>query len=89
MPYEVKFTKSARKIYLKFTPKLRTALDNCFAKLEEEPRHHPNIKKLKGVASDYRYQVGGWRIMYEIDDQNKLVTVYNIRPRGDAYKHGH
>ncbi|RJR41437.1 MAG: type II toxin-antitoxin system RelE/ParE family toxin [Deltaproteobacteria bacterium] len=89
MLYEVKLTKTARKIYLKLPPKLRIGLDNCFAKLEEEPRCHPNIKKLKGLISDYRYQVGGWRVMYEIDDRNRLVTVYDILPRGDAYKHGH
>lgn len=37
----------------------------------------------------YRYQVGGWRIMYEVDEAKKLVSVYDIGPRGDVYKHGH
>ncbi len=36
----------------------------------------------------YRYQVGGWRILFKVDDLNKEVRVYDIKPRGDAYKHG-
>jgi mRNA interferase RelE/StbE len=57
--------------------------------LEHDPKLHQNIKKLKGYDNDYRYKVGGWRIMYEVDEARKLVIVYEIGPRGDVYKHGH
>ncbi|MEJ2672403.1 MAG: type II toxin-antitoxin system RelE/ParE family toxin [Deltaproteobacteria bacterium] len=89
MSYKVKLTKTAQKIYLKLSPKLRISLDKCFAQLEYEPRIDRNIKKLKGYKNDYRYRVGGWRIIYEIDEVQKLVSVYDIGPRGDVYKHGH
>ena len=89
MPYRVKLTRAAQKVYIKLPPKLRTGLEKCFAHLEYDPRIHRNIKKLKGQENDYRYQVGGWRIMYQIDEANKLVSVYEIGPRGDVYKHGH
>ena len=89
MTYKVKLTKAAKKVYIKLAPKLRTGLEKCFSQLEYDPRINSNIKKLKGHENDYRYQVGGWRIMYEIDEANKLVSVYDIGPRGDIYKHGH
>jgi mRNA interferase RelE/StbE len=89
MPYKVKLTKAARKVYSKLAPKLRTGLEKCFKQLEDDPKAHRNIKKLKGYANDYRYKAGGWRIMYEVDEAKKLVVVYEIGPRGDVYKHGH
>ncbi len=51
------------------------------------PAHGPNIKKLRGESDGYRYQVGGWRILYEVDEASKTVRVYEISPRGDACKH--
>ena len=89
MPYKVKLTKTAQKVFLKLAPKLRLGLEKCLQQLEYDPKVHRNIKKLKGFDNDYRYKVGGWRIMYEIDEANKLVKVYEIGPRGDVYKHGH
>ena len=89
MPYKVKLTKTAQKVFLKLAPKLRLGLEKCLVQLEYDPKVHQNIKKLRGYGSDYRYKVGGWRIIYEIDEANKLVKVYEIRPRGDVYKHGH
>jgi mRNA interferase RelE/StbE len=89
MPYKVKLTKTAQKVYIKLPPKLRNGLEKCFTQLEFDPRIHRNIKKLKGYENEYRYQVGGWRIMYQIDEVQKLVSVYDIGPRGDVYKHGH
>jgi mRNA interferase RelE/StbE len=89
MPYEVPLTKTAKKIYLNLPSKLRAGLEKCFANLEINPKSTPNIKKIKGFQVDYRYQVGGWRILYEVNEDQKLVTVYEIKPRGDVYKHSH
>jgi mRNA interferase RelE/StbE len=88
MPYKVKLTKTAQKVFLKLTPKLRLGLEKCLLQLEYGPKVHRNIKKLKGFDNEYRYKVGGWRIMYEIDETENIVKVYEIRPRGDVYKHG-
>ena len=43
------------------------------------------VKKLKNDTS-YRIRVGTYRVIYEIDDKNKIVTVYKIRHRKDVYK---
>jgi mRNA-degrading endonuclease RelE of RelBE toxin-antitoxin system len=57
--------------------------------LEDNPKYGPNIQRLKGQPDCYRYQVGGWRILYKVDEAGKEVRIYEIRPRGDIYKHGH
>lgn len=87
MPYNVLLSKTAQKTYGKLTAKLQEGLDRCLAYLELSPKFGPNTQGLKGNPGCYRHQVGGWRILYEVDDTAKEVRVYSIGPRGDVYKH--
>jgi mRNA interferase RelE/StbE len=87
MPYEVFLGRTPEKIYSKLTAKLRKAVNRCLAYLEVNPTHGPNVVKLKGQPACFRYQIGGWRILYKVDDSAKTIQVYEIRPRGDVYKH--
>ncbi len=89
MPYNVVLTRPALRIYQKLPYKLKIALDRCIIELEDTPKFGANVNKLKGKADCYRYQVGGWRILYKVEEMSKEVRVYAIRPRGDVYKHGH
>ena len=48
---------------------------------------YPNIKALKGEFSGYyRYRVGDYRVIYEIDDNSKLVTILLIAHRSRVYE---
>ncbi len=87
MVYNVLLSKTAQKAYAKLTAKLQEGLDKCLAYLEVSPQFGPNIRGLKGNPGCYRYQVGGWRILYEVNEPAKEVRVYSIGPRGDVYKH--
>lgn len=89
MPYEVILTRPAFRAYQKLPYKLRVAVDRCIIELEDNPKFGTNIQKLKGKPGCFRYQVGGWCILFKIDEKSKEVRVYEIRPRGDVYKHGH
>lgn len=53
--------------------------------LREDP-YGPNTGPLKGTDSDRRVRVGGYRILYTIDQEQVLVEVVRIGPRGDIYK---
>jgi len=44
-----------------------------------------HTKKLKGSKSSYRIRVGDYRIIYEVDTVNKIVTIFHIRHRKEAY----
>jgi mRNA interferase RelE/StbE len=62
-------------------------LDRCFEILKIDPRNYPNIKSLKGELSGYyRYRVGDYRVIYEIDDNSKLVTILLIAHRSRVYE---
>lgn len=69
--------------------KLRGSLISRFEKLilglYDEPRPH-NSKKLRGGGSKWRIRTGDYRILYEIDDKRKLVKVYRIAHRKEAYR---
>ncbi len=54
-------------------------------RLEESPRP-PQSKKLRGTKDEYRIRVGDYRVFYTIDDKNRLVTVYHVAHRREAYR---
>jgi mRNA interferase RelE/StbE len=85
--YDVILTKTAQKLHEKLPSKLREGVDRCLNWLETSPKKGPNIRRLEGQAGYFRYQVGGWRIVYRVEDETGEVRVYDIRPRGDVYKH--
>ncbi|WP_159850055.1 type II toxin-antitoxin system RelE family toxin [Nocardia sp. CY41] len=53
--------------------------------LSADPRPH-GAKKLVGTHSDWRIRIGQYRIVYEIDDDEALITIYLIAKRSDAYR---
>ncbi|MBT9149793.1 MAG: type II toxin-antitoxin system RelE family toxin [Dehalococcoidia bacterium] len=53
-------------------------------RLRENPRP-PGAKKLRGTT-DYSLRVGVYRILYDIDDSPRIVTVYRVKHRREAYR---
>ncbi len=43
-------------------------------------------RKLKDSESCYRLRVGDYRVIYQVDTENKFVIIYHVRHRKDAYK---
>lgn len=85
--YTVLLESQPEKYYQKTLPKIAKAMEKCFLWLEQNPRQHPGkIKKLEGYQNLYRYQVGKLRVVYEVHDDRKEVSVVAILPRGDVYK---
>lgn len=52
--------------------------------LAEHPRR-PGVEKLSGVEG-YRFRVGDYRVLFQIEDEIKAVTVYRIKHRRDVYR---
>jgi mRNA interferase RelE/StbE len=52
--------------------------------LEENPRP-TDSKKLKGDAG-FSLRVGTYRVLYDIDDKAKTVTIYRVKHRREAYR---
>ena len=52
--------------------------------LGENPRP-PDAKRLR-ATSDYSLRVGIYRILYDINDKTRTVTVYRVKHRREAYR---
>ncbi len=53
--------------------------------LAENPRP-PGCRKLTGSENDWRIRIGDYRVIYEIDEGEKVVRVFRIRHRREAYR---
>jgi mRNA interferase RelE/StbE len=53
-------------------------------RLADNPRP-PDAKKLRGTT-DYSLRVEVYRILYDIDDATRTITVYRVKHRRDAYR---
>ena len=53
--------------------------------LAETPRPS-GFRKITGTKNDWRIRVGDYRIIYEIDDNVRVVKVMRVRDRREAYR---
>lgn len=83
--YNVKLMPQAQKDLDGFSGRLLSRFEKIILGLYDEPRPH-NSKKLSGGGSRWRIRVGDYRILYEIDDSQKVVKVYRIAHRKEVYR---
>lgn len=43
-------------------------------------------KKLAGSDHDWRIRFGQYRIVYEINDDEQILTIFTVAKRSDAYR---
>jgi mRNA interferase RelE/StbE len=85
--FEVQLTRDAQKFYQTADASLVRRLNRCFDQLRRNPYEHPNIKRLKGsLASYWRYRVGDWRVVYRVEDDNRIVIIILVAHRREAYR---
>ena len=53
--------------------------------LRDKPRPH-GVRKLAGALEGWRVRVGDHRILYQIDDEARTVTIVRVRHRREAYR---
>lgn len=83
MSYQVTLTATAVKERKRIDSAVRERIDQALRSLQSEPRPS-GVKKLSGKYQDWRVRVGDYRILYEIDDGQRLVTVWRIAHRREV-----
>ena len=72
--------------YNRLDTNMKRRVNEAIERLIQNPFFGPNIIKLKrSRPGQYRYRVGSYRIIYEVDTQNQKCNVLNISTRGKAY----
>ena len=84
MTYRIIIPKLVQKQLNDLPQKQRERLISAIRLLADEPRPS-GVKKLKGYDKTYRNRVGDYRIIYKIEDQEKLILVLSSIHRKDAY----
>lgn len=84
--YTIIFTKQADKMLRKIPHNVARLIRKKLAQIAVAPyAKHNNVTKLVG-RSGFRLRVGDWRVIYEIQNNNLVILVMRIRPRGDVYR---
>jgi mRNA interferase RelE/StbE len=80
-PYDVEIVRKAAKVVASIEPRsARQRIARRIRELGSNPRP-PGALKLT-ARNDYRLRVGGWRIIYEVDDTTRRVVVTVVALRG-------
>ena len=83
--YHLRFSPRANKEFQKLPFIIASRITKTISDLQTNPRP-PSCIKLTGSESEYRIRVGDYRILYEISDSEKTITIYRIRHRSEAYR---
>jgi mRNA interferase RelE/StbE len=57
-----------------------------YPQLSENPHFGLNIKKLKNYKPEtWRYRIGDYRVFYEIDETEMIISILSFDLRRDVY----
>jgi mRNA interferase RelE/StbE len=77
--------RQAEKTLRRLPKEVLSRVDRLLLSLAEDPRP-VGCKKLRGYENLYPLRVGDWRLIYAIEDDELVVLVIEISPRGEAYR---
>lgn len=81
MIYKIKYEKDCLKHLKKLDRNTQIRILNAINRLP-----FGDVKRLQGNTGDYRLRVGSYRIVFSKDDENLIISVIEIAPRGEIYK---
>ncbi|HEY83939.1 MAG TPA: type II toxin-antitoxin system RelE/ParE family toxin [Chloroflexi bacterium] len=85
--YEIILTREAQKDYQKLTKNITKRVNQCLDSLRKNPLQYPQAISLKGkLTGFYRWRVGDWRVVYQVNTGEQVVTILQITHRSNVYK---
>ena len=86
MSYTLLIKKQAKKALQSVPQPDRTRITEKIVLLGQDPDNTSlDIKKLQGELY-FRLRVGQWRIIFDRNNEVKIISIEKIKPRGGAYK---
>ncbi|MBV7327026.1 type II toxin-antitoxin system RelE/ParE family toxin [Chloroflexi bacterium TSY] len=80
-PYQLDFSGLAKRQLKRVEPEyIRKEMANAVLDLQDEP-YPPNSELDRELNDRYRLKIGGWRIIYKVNEQDKIVKVLTVRRR--------
>lgn len=86
MPYTLKIKREAKRKLQSLTARDRLRITEKLMDLARNPDDPSlDVKQLAGSWL-WRLRVGGWRVIYDRQDEVRIIAVERLGPRGDVYK---
>jgi len=82
--YEVRIVSAAEREMDKLPAAIHKRISRRILTLEDNPRLR-GAKKLSG-REEYRLRIGDYRILYTVDDKNRVVTIFAMGHRREIYR---
>jgi mRNA interferase RelE/StbE len=82
--YRVIFSRRAEKAFLSLPDKDAIRIKDVLEKLKKDPRTYGTIKLENAPVASYRYRVGEERILFDINDETKVIEILDIRRRDES-----
>ncbi len=82
--YHLRIKRSAERDLKKLPRSLFLRINQQILALRKDPRP-PGVRKLQRNLEGWRIRVGNYRVLYQIDDEAQVVTVFRVRHRRDVY----
>ncbi len=85
MTYRVELSRSSARAFERAPRAERVRLERAIDALSQNPRPPGKlVKAIQGTKDDFlRLRVGNYRLMYEVDDPNRMVLILGIIHRKD------
>jgi mRNA interferase RelE/StbE len=83
--YEVRIARQAERYLRRLEQQDQQRILRRLAQIAADPRG-PYTKPLTNAAGRRSSRVGGWRIIFAVDDGARVVDVSAIGPRGEVYR---
>ena len=83
--YAVTFARSARRELEGLVSSLAMRMLSQIEGLAQEPRPY-GVRKVHGQQNLWRIRVGDYRVVYSINDPDRIVDVVKVRHRREAYR---
>jgi mRNA interferase RelE/StbE len=85
VPYVVEFLRSAAREFSALPKSRQRNLGRDIDSLTVTP-HPVGSAKLKGQENLYRLRAGDFRILYQVDDDKKMVVIVKVGHRREVYR---
>lgn len=85
MSYELFIGRHAEKDLKRLSPRLFSQMVEKIRELAVDP-HPQGSRKISGSSNDWRLRIGDYRVLYEINNRTRTVTIMRVKHRKDAYR---
>ncbi len=86
--YDIVITRAAKSELRRVHSQYRQRIADAIDALAEDPRPD-GFRMVQGEENTYRIRIGTYRVLYEVHEQEVIVKIVRVSPRGQAYQRLH